>query len=195
LKQPSLQTTNQVIQKSITMSPSTYQTVPFADPSKVEPSSTPVSMWKKLGVAAMVGAALVAGNSYGSNTNNTNSAMNDMGAFASLMEGTSTLGCPYEKDTSPPSLCPRPGEVLWSVAGIKDDADCFGGIIGRADICGEICILSAVARAALPAAPNPKPQKGSCASRGYTVDSGRNFSLGGATKGLINKPAWIFLRD
>jgi len=73
------------------MSPSTYQTVPFADPSKVEPSSTPVSLWKKVGVAAMVGAALVAGNSYGSN-NNTNSSMTDIDAFLSVKEDISTEG-------------------------------------------------------------------------------------------------------
>ena len=53
------------------MSPS-YETVPLATPSKDEPSSTPVPMLKKVAVAALVGtAALVVGNPYGSNTNQT----------------------------------------------------------------------------------------------------------------------------
>jgi len=201
LKKPSSQSTNQVIQKNITMSPSTYQTVPFADPSKVEPSSTPVSLWKKVGVAAMVGAALVAGNSYGSNNNNTNSAMNEIDAFLSVMEDTAALGtCPFVKNVGAPSSCPRAGEVLWSVAGITDDANCFGGTIGRAEICGEICVLSAFIKVALPFAPFPKPERGSCASRGFTVDTKQNFSLKAATTadyypfGPIDKPAFIWIK-
>ena len=51
------------------MSPS-YQTIPPANAMKEEPSSTPVPMMKKIGIAAMVGTALlVVGYSYGSSTN------------------------------------------------------------------------------------------------------------------------------
>ena len=47
-----------------------YQTIPPANAPKEERSSTPVPMMKKVGIAAMVGTALVAGYSYGSSTNN-----------------------------------------------------------------------------------------------------------------------------
>ena len=52
------------------MSPSYQTIIPPANAPKEERSSTPVPMMKKVGIAAMVGTALVAGYSYGSSTNN-----------------------------------------------------------------------------------------------------------------------------
>ena len=52
-----------------TMSPSYQTIIPPANAPKEERSSTPVPMMKKVGIAAMVGTALVAGYSYGASTN------------------------------------------------------------------------------------------------------------------------------
>ena len=51
------------------MSPSYQTIIPPANAPKEERSSTPVPMMKKVGIAATVGTALVAGYSYGASTN------------------------------------------------------------------------------------------------------------------------------
>ena len=110
-----------------TMSPS-YQTVPLAAPPKVEPSSTSVSMMKKVAVAAMVGTAFLAGNSYARGSN-----------AAPL---SSVTGGPPDSVTG---NCPG-DQTLFAVQNIKPDDALNANHPGepfQGDpkvICGQVCL-------------------------------------------------------
>jgi len=152
------------------MSPS-YQTdttttdkdVLVVNPSKMEPSSAR-TMWKKVAVAAFVGGAVVVGNSYGSPMN---TPTTEIEAFLSSV---SDLKC--EKGVS----------TMYSV--VSDNFNDFKG----EKVCGQLCATPRIAQFILPFAPPPTPEKGDCASFGFTIGTGKSFDLGFAKASIFKSP-------
>jgi len=152
------------------MSPS-YQTdttttdkdVLVVNPSKMEPSSAR-TMWKKVAFAMVVGGAVVVGNSYGSPMN---TPTTEIEAFLSSV---SDLKC--EKGVS----------TMYSV--LLDSVNTFPG----EKVCGQLCATPRTAQFIFPFAPPPKPEKGDCASFGFTIGTAKSFDLGFAKASIFQRP-------
>merc|ERR1712238_220928 len=107
---------------------------------------------KKVGVAALVGAAFVVGNSRGSPMN---TPTTETEAFLSSVDNNrSRISCSGRWFSTAPLVSENilPGET----------------------ICGQVC-LTRVQEVGLGFAPPPTPVKGD-PSRGYTIDSGESFN-------------------
>mmetsp|Transcript_12562 Transcript_12562/g.12330 ORF Transcript_12562/g.12330 Transcript_12562/m.12330 type:complete len:219 (-) Transcript_12562:82-738(-) len=135
----------------------------LVNPSKMEPSSAR-TMWKKVAFAMVVGGAVVVGNSYGSPMN---TPTTEIEAFLSSV---SDLKC--EEGVS----------TMYSV--FIDNGNNFPG----EKVCGQLCATPKTAQFIFPFAPPPKPEKGDCASFGYSVDTGKFFDLGFAKASIFKRP-------
>merc|ERR1712238_91081 len=124
-----------------------------------EPSSTGTTMLKKVGVAALVGAAFVVGNSRGSSMN---TPKTEIEAFLSSVK-------PYVKPYDGITSCSG-RRTMYAQAPLVSENILPGEII-----CGQLCLLPELALF-LPLAPKPTPVKGDCPSLGCTIDSGESFN-------------------
>merc|ERR1712238_200482 len=128
-----------------------------------EPSSTGTTMLKKVGVAALVGAAFVVGNSRGSSMN---TPTTEIEAFLSSVDNNRSRMVDING-----SLQCSGRSTMYSVAPLVSE-NTFPGEI----ICGQLR-LTLVQERFLSFAPKPTPVKGEdCPSRGYTIDSGESFN-------------------
>ena len=148
--------------------------------------------WKKkknykpaaLFTVLLLGTAFLAGKfygAYGSNASVPTGSLSATGVTLGRCEHMTEIG-------GAPFKCPE-GQEFWSVAGITDDQKCLFET-GTTEICGDLCVDtsdSALINFFATMAPNPKPQKGSCRSRGYQADTGKNFVL-------MNKEAYIYTK-
>ena len=112
------------------MSPS-YQTIPPANAPKDEQrSSTPVPMMQKVVIAAMmVGTALVAGYSYGANTN---PAMIDIATTTTGAAGVSFTTFP---PTVPPATIPSTSVLCAGQIESTNYCDCGGDCTANPSFC------------------------------------------------------------
>jgi len=120
-----------------------------------------MGMWKKVGFAVLVGGAVVVGNSYRSPMN---TPTTEIEAFLSSMSDLSVVA-----DGS--LTCSGRG-TMYSVAPFVSEKTLPGETI-----CGQLCVLPEQVPFVLRFAPKPKPVKGDCSSRGFTIDSGKFFNF------------------
>jgi len=146
---PSYQTDNTTTEKDV-----------LVNPSKMETSSAR-TMLKKVGIAVLVGGAVVVGNSYRSPMN---TPTTEIEAFLSSVSDLPVA-------TADGSLTCSGRGTMYSVAPFESE-NTFPGEI----ICGQLCILPEQVAFVIRFAPPPTPVIGDCPSRGFTVDSGKSFN-------------------